>query len=180
MRGHVSGRDECRGEGRYGRCRAGAGCREISRARSFFSAKSSSDVLTLNGTWQMGSVSSLPAGERKIEGDVMVVNHKDTIYALSPKCPHLGLPMKTGKSPTGAWCSFRTKYRPHEHTEQVERKKSDSHERTNSLFLCLSQAKSLMVLAALASLVNSTTVSSSLRLVRQLSGPPASWALRML
>ena len=27
----------------------------------------------------------------------MVVNHKNTIYALSPKCPHLGLPMKTGE-----------------------------------------------------------------------------------
>ena len=27
---------------------------------------------------------------------VMVVNHKNTVYALSPKCPHLGLPMKTG------------------------------------------------------------------------------------
>ena len=26
---------------------------------------------------------------------VMVVNHKNTVYALSPKCPHLGLPMKT-------------------------------------------------------------------------------------
>lgn len=45
----------------------------------------------------MGSVSSLPAGERKVEGDVMVVNHKDTVYAICPKCPHLGLPMKTGK-----------------------------------------------------------------------------------
>jgi len=29
--------------------------------------------------------------------DVMVVNNKNTIYALSPKCPHLGLPMKTGE-----------------------------------------------------------------------------------
>eukprot|EP00960_Hanusia_phi_P046864 758080-Hanusia_phi.AAC.1 len=39
------------------------------------------------------------AGERKItkvgDQDVMVVNHKGTVYALSPKCPHLGLPMKT-------------------------------------------------------------------------------------
>ena len=32
---------------------------------------------------------------RLCEQDVMVVNHKGNIYALSPKCPHLGLPMKT-------------------------------------------------------------------------------------
>jgi nitrite reductase/ring-hydroxylating ferredoxin subunit len=49
----------------------------------------------------MGSVSSVPAGERKIEGEVMIVNHKNTIYALNPKCPHLGLPMKTG-----VWCKY--------------------------------------------------------------------------
>ena len=43
----------------------------------------------------------MPVGERKVvkvgDEDVMVVNHKNTIYALSPKCPHLGLPMKTGE-----------------------------------------------------------------------------------
>ena len=75
--------------------------------------------------WQLGSVP--PAGERKIEGDVMAVNHKGTVgvpslvarlltahhtplivatsgaqvYALSPKCPHLGLPMKTGDTSAG-------------------------------------------------------------------------------
>ena len=85
---------------------------------------------------QLGSVP--PAGERKVEGDVMAVNHKGTVrghacerartrnvllgsalcvvvmalsacsqvYALSPKCPHLGLPMKTGQTVAG--CLART------------------------------------------------------------------------
>lgn len=52
-------------------------------------------------SFQVGTVSELPPGERKStkvgDEDVLVVNHKNTIYALSPKCPHLGLPMKTGE-----------------------------------------------------------------------------------
>eukprot|EP00292_Cryptomonas_paramecium_P025341 CAMPEP_0113718038 /NCGR_PEP_ID=MMETSP0038_2-20120614/34937_1 /TAXON_ID=2898 /ORGANISM="Cryptomonas paramecium" /LENGTH=65 /DNA_ID=CAMNT_0000646055 /DNA_START=29 /DNA_END=223 /DNA_ORIENTATION=+ /assembly_acc=CAM_ASM_000170 len=29
--------------------------------------------------------------------DVLVLNHNNMVYALSPKCPHHGLPMKTGE-----------------------------------------------------------------------------------
>mmetsp|Transcript_44616 Transcript_44616/g.105700 ORF Transcript_44616/g.105700 Transcript_44616/m.105700 type:complete len:128 (-) Transcript_44616:74-457(-) len=52
-------------------------------------------------TGQVGNVNDIPPGERLItkvgDQDVMVVNHKGDLYALSPKCPHLGLPMKTGE-----------------------------------------------------------------------------------
>eukprot|EP00287_Rhodomonas_sp_CCMP768_P023913 CAMPEP_0202832852 /NCGR_PEP_ID=MMETSP1389-20130828/21794_1 /ASSEMBLY_ACC=CAM_ASM_000865 /TAXON_ID=302021 /ORGANISM="Rhodomonas sp., Strain CCMP768" /LENGTH=166 /DNA_ID=CAMNT_0049507117 /DNA_START=37 /DNA_END=537 /DNA_ORIENTATION=+ len=50
---------------------------------------------------EVGNVKDIPPGERLItkvgDDDVMVVNHKGDLYALSPKCPHLGLPMKTGE-----------------------------------------------------------------------------------
>ncbi|KAJ1495897.1 Rieske [2Fe-2S] iron-sulfur domain-containing protein [Baffinella frigidus] len=49
----------------------------------------------------VGKTAQVPAGERlvtKIDGeDVLVINNKDTVYAISPKCPHLGLPMKSGE-----------------------------------------------------------------------------------
>mmetsp|Transcript_4742 Transcript_4742/g.17223 ORF Transcript_4742/g.17223 Transcript_4742/m.17223 type:complete len:95 (+) Transcript_4742:273-557(+) len=31
------------------------------------------------------------------EQEVLLVNHENTIYALNPKCPHLGLSLKSGK-----------------------------------------------------------------------------------
>eukprot|EP00961_Rhodomonas_salina_P053773 721576-Rhodomonas_salina.3 len=80
---------------------ATAGIEAFSTLPVFGASRSAS--LQLRGprmaTGQVGNVNDIPPGERLItkvgDQDVMVVNHKGDLYALSPKCPHLGLPMKT-------------------------------------------------------------------------------------
>lgn len=53
---------------------------------------------TLNARQQVGSVSEIPKGERKVvetdAGAVVVANVDGAFYAVNAKCPHLGLPMK--------------------------------------------------------------------------------------
>ena len=52
-----------------------------------------------------GTRSEIPDGERKIldtaEGAVIVTNQGGKLFAVNAKCPHLGLPMKTGEIGTG-------------------------------------------------------------------------------
>ena len=47
-----------------------------------------------------GLLSEFPEGSRKIldtsKGAVIVTNQQGVLYAVNAKCPHLGLPMKTG------------------------------------------------------------------------------------
>ena len=48
----------------------------------------------------VGALSDLPDGQRKVidtpQGAVIVTNQAGKVYAVNAKCPHLGLPMKTG------------------------------------------------------------------------------------
>ncbi|RYG97076.1 hypothetical protein EON65_53415 [archaeon] len=52
----------------------------------------------LNARQQVGFVSEIPKGERKViataNGAVVVANVDGSFYAVNAKCPHLGLPMK--------------------------------------------------------------------------------------
>ena len=49
----------------------------------------------------VGTLSEVPPGGRKIvdtpEGAIIVTNQDGNLYAVNAKCPHLGLPMKTGE-----------------------------------------------------------------------------------
>eukprot|EP00960_Hanusia_phi_P063555 765507-Hanusia_phi.AAC.3 len=48
---------------------------------------------------KVAKVNEIPSGERKMvkvgEQEVLLVNHENTLYALNPKCPHLGLSLKS-------------------------------------------------------------------------------------
>lgn len=47
------------------------------------------------------SEAELPAGARQVvdigEQKVLLLNHEGKLYAVSNRCPHMGLPMKKGK-----------------------------------------------------------------------------------
>ena len=55
----------------------------------------------LNADLFVGTLSEIPDGGRKIvdsaEGSIIVANQGGNLFAVNAKCPHLGLPMKTGE-----------------------------------------------------------------------------------
>jgi hypothetical protein len=57
------------------------------------------------GSMYAGLLSDYPEGSRKIlesnKGAVIVTNQQGMLYAVNAKCPHLGLPMKTGEITNG-------------------------------------------------------------------------------
>ena len=97
-----------------------AGCRfageeeeEESRTITSSTTSSSSDVSSAGaspgtgvyGSFYAGLLSEYPEGSRKvldtIKGAVIVTNQQGVLYAVNAKCPHLGLPMKTGEITNG-------------------------------------------------------------------------------
>ena len=56
------------------------------------------------GSVYAGLLSEFPEGSRKVldtsKGAVIVTNQQGVLYAINAKCPHLGLPMKTGEITT--------------------------------------------------------------------------------
>lgn len=57
--------------------------------------------IRLNGLVEVGNINEIPNGERKIidvdQNTIIVANIDGNYYAVNAKCPHLGLPMKTGE-----------------------------------------------------------------------------------